>query len=206
MIKVAITGGIGSGKSTVRQLMSEMGAIGIDADDISRRVVEPGSEGAGRIIEAFGPEFFLEGGRLDRRKMADVVFSDGRARAKLESILHPLILEEESRAMAEAAKGINNPIMAVEIPLLAEGRRHDLYDVVIVVTAPEGLRLERLIMSGKYSGDEALARMDHQADDDLRTQMADYIVDNSGSLDQTRRRLAGILEEIKARMLHESPG
>lgn len=201
MVKVAITGGIGSGKSTVRQLMSEMGAIGLDADEISRRVVEPGSEGAGRVMEAFGPEFFHGEGRLDRQKMARFIFADGKARARLEKILHPLILEEESRAMEEAAAGHTDPILAVEIPLLAEGRRHDLYDIIVVVTAPEDLRLERLVRSGKYTRDEALARMGHQVKDEVRLKVADYVVDNGGPVEQTRECLAGIMHDIRERLV-----
>ncbi len=196
MVKVAVTGGIGSGKSTVRELLSSMGAVGIDTDMISRQVVEPGTEGARRIRDVFGGEFFNEDGRLERKKMAAVVFDDPQTRLRLEEILHPLIIEEETRIMENAAAKQPDTIFAVEIPLLTEGKRHERYDRVILVTAPADIRLERLVKSGRYTREEAIARMGHQVTDEARMKVADYIVDNGGSVDGTRLQCKEIMDKI----------
>ncbi len=196
MVKVAITGGIGSGKSTVRELLSSMGAVGVDTDEIARQVVEPGTKGAQLIKEAFGGEFFNMDGGLERKKMAAVVFDDPQARLRLEEILHPLIIEEETRIMVSTTAKQPDTIFAVEIPLLTEGKRHERYDRVILVTAPADIRLERLVESGRYTREEALARMGHQVTDEARMEVADYVVDNGGSVDDTRLQCEEIMDKI----------
>ncbi|UCF30899.1 MAG: dephospho-CoA kinase [bacterium] len=193
---IAITGGLGSGKSTVRRILEEMGAVGVDADELARKVVEPGTEGALRVRDAFGDRFFDSEGRLRRKDMAELVFSDQEARAKLEGILHPLIREEEKRVLQEIAARDPQCTAAVEIPLLAEGKRGEAYDLVINVTATMATRIRRLVEAKRYSRREAEARIRSQATDLDRLKMADYTVDNSGTEAETRRQLESIWRQL----------
>lgn len=195
---IAITGGLGSGKSTVREFFEELGAAGIDVDQVAREVVEPGTEGAKKVREAFGENYFDHSGRLDRTKLAAAVFGDKAALQKLESILHPLIRQMESRLIAEHERKEPGRLVVVEIPLLAEGGRAADYDGVILVTAPEKVRLKRLEESGRYKDREARARMRVQASDRERTGVAHWTVDNSGTADQTRRQIEKIYHELKS--------
>ncbi|NOY86715.1 MAG: dephospho-CoA kinase [Deltaproteobacteria bacterium] len=196
MIVIAITGGLGSGKSTVRRLFEEMGAVGVDADEIARRAVEPGTEGAKRIRAAFGPSFFDGEEHLKRETMASLVFSDQTARKKLESILHPLIRAEEARIIQDLFRKCPDAVVAMEIPLLAEGKGRAGYRAILAVTAPEELKLDRLVSSGRYSRADALARMRNQATDDERIRLADFIVDNGGSIEETRKQVAVIMDAL----------
>jgi dephospho-CoA kinase len=175
-------------------MFEKLGAVGIDADELARQVVQPGSKGAQLLREAFGSEFFDREGRLDRRQMADKVFDDPKARLKIESILHPLIRTAER----DLLRGIRNDnpetLVAVEIPLLTEGGRAKDYNGVVLVTAPEEVRIARLVESGKYSSDEALSRMASQVVDRDREDVATWTVDNGGDLDLTARQVRKIYE------------
>jgi dephospho-CoA kinase len=198
MLVIAITGGLGSGKTTVREILEDMGALGLDADELARRVVEPESEGARRVRKVFGGQFFDGEGRLDRQKMAQRVFSDQEARDLLESILHPLIKEEEARYLEEISKSKPDAVVVLEIPLLAEGGVKENYDRVVAVTADLETRIRRLFESGRYSRVEAEARIQSQATDEERASVADYIVDNSGERARTREQVAQIWRELQA--------
>jgi dephospho-CoA kinase len=193
---IAITGGIGSGKSTVRRLFEELGAAGIDADELARQVVLPGSEGARHLAEIFGQAFFDREGRLDRKKMAEKVFAEPDARLTLERILHPLIRSAENNLIQEIRTHDPEKVVVVEIPLLVEGGRATDYDGVVLVRAPEIVRSTRLVHSGKYSQDEAASRMSSQADDRDRVAEATWIVDNSGDLDSTAEQVRKIYESL----------
>jgi dephospho-CoA kinase len=193
---IAITGGIGSGKSTVRRLFEELGAFGVDADDLARQVVKPGSEGASLLLEAFGPQFFDSEGRLKRKQMAAKVFDDPRARITLEKILHPLIRAAEKALLKNIQRETPEGVVAVEIPLLAEGGRSGEYNGVVLVTAPVEVRIARLVDFEKYTSDEAVSRMASQAEDSDREGLATWIVDNSGDLDLTGEQVKGIYRAI----------
>jgi dephospho-CoA kinase len=193
---IAITGGLGSGKSTVREIFEELGARGLDTDAISRQVVESGTPGAEKIRELFGDSFFTPEGELNRKMMAAHVFSDPAERQKLESILHPLIREAESDMVKKFLHTDTDTVVVVEIPLLAEGGRSAQYDGVVLVTAPMGVRLERLVKSGKYTREEAASRIANQADDAKREQIASWTVENAGSVDETRAQVRTILRTL----------
>ena len=193
---IAITGGLGSGKSTVREIFEEMGAKGLDTDAISRQVVLPGTVGARGVREAFGDGFFMPDGELDREKMAAHIFSDPSRRKKLESILHPLIREAESEMVKKFMHTDTDTIVAVEIPLLAEGGRSAQYDGVVLVMAPLEVRLERLVKSGRYTREEAASRIANQADDAKREQIASWTVENAGSFADTRSQVRTILRTL----------
>lgn len=193
---IAITGGIGSGKSTVRRMFGELGAFGIDADELARQVVKPGSEGARLLRDTFGSAFFDSDGRLDRRRMAAKVFAEPEARQTIETILHPLIRAAERKLLESVRSEKPEAVVAVEIPLLAEGGRSKEYNGVVLVTAPEEIRISRLVKSGKYSSDEAVARMASQAPDRDREDVASWTVDNGGELDLTARQVRKIYRAI----------
>ena len=193
---IAITGGIGSGKSSVRKMFEEFGAYGIDADELARKVVEPGTEGAGKLLEVFGPDFFDDEGNLDRRQMARKVFGDPGARRTIESLLHPLIRSAEKDLLEEFTQRTPDAVVVVEIPLLAEGGRSKEYDGVILVTAPEDVRVSRLVEAGKYDYDEAAARMTSQVDDGEREKFADWTVDNGGDREETKKQVKKIYQAL----------
>ncbi len=193
---IAITGGIGSGKSTVRRIFEDLGAFGVDADELARQVVNPGSEGARLLRETFGSAFFDSDGRLDRRRMAAKVFGDPKARHKIETILHPLIRAAERKLLEGLRIEEPEAVVAVEIPLLAEGGCSKEYDGVVLVTAPGEIRISRLVQSGKYSSDEAVSRMASQAVDRDRADVATWVVDNGGELDRTAEQVRAIYTAI----------
>jgi dephospho-CoA kinase len=194
---VAISGGIGSGKSTVRQLFQQEGAVGIDTDQLARQAVAPGSTGAKMVAAAFGPEFFNESGELDRQKMARLVFGDPIAREKLESILHPIIRRLEKDAAAEAGRRDPDALVVVEVPLLAEGGRASEYDAVINVTSPEDVRIRRLVEAGRYRRKEAKARIAAQTGDTERLQLAAFTIENSGTEEETLDQVKVIISSLK---------
>jgi dephospho-CoA kinase len=175
-------------------MFQELGAVGIDADELARQVVLPGSKGARQLREAFGSRFFDGEGNLDRKLMAEEVFGNPAARRTIESIVHPLIREAEKKLLEKIS--IENPgaVVIVEIPLLAEGGRAQEYTAVVLVTAPEGVRISRLVETGTYDFDEATARMASQAADEEREKLADWIVDNGGNTEETEKQVRKIYE------------
>lgn len=180
MLLVGLTGGIGSGKSTVGHMLVERGAVLIDADAVAREVVEPGTPGFDAVVERFGPEVLGSDGGLDRAKIAEVVFADEDARQALNDITHPLVGEEMMRQVAEAPEAA---VVVMDVPLLAEGgkERASAYAAVIVVEAPRDVRLARLVARGMDRAD-AEARMDRQASDNERRAIATHVIDNAGDL------------------------
>ncbi len=181
MLVAALTGGIGSGKSTVLDLLARRGAVVIDADAVARQVVEPGEPALARLVERFGPGIVSSDGRLDRPALAAVAFRDDDARQALEAITHPAIGAEIQRRLLAAPP---EAIVVCDIPLLAESKRPRPWhsDVAIVVEAPLAARLTRLVDRG-MTREDAEARMAVQATDEERRAIADHVVDNSGDLD-----------------------
>lgn len=187
MLRVGLTGGIGSGKSTVAGGLACRGAVVIDADAIAREVVEPGSPGLDAVVERFGDEILAADGGLDRPRLAGLVFGDDAARADLNAIVHPLVAAETARRAAAAPE---DAVVVFDVPLLVEAARSG-YDVVVVVEAPEDVRLERLVGRGMDPGD-ARRRMAAQASDEERRKVADVVLDNSGSPDDLERQIDGL--------------
>ena len=193
MLRVGLSGGIGSGKSTVARALARRGAIVIDADAIAREVVEPGQPGLAAVVERFGPEVLDGEGRLDRPKLAALVFDDAAARADLNAIVHPRVALETARRTAAAP---SDAIVVIDVPLLVEAARSG-YDVVVIVEAPEPVRLERLIARG-MSPEDARRRMAAQASDADRRKVADVILDNSGSEDDLERQIDALWAQLTA--------
>jgi len=197
VLLVGLTGGIGSGKSTVAGLLADHGAWIVDADAVARSVVEPGSEALERLVERFGEGILAADGALDRPALGRLAFADEASRKDLEAITHPAINEEFLRRMQAAPP---DSIVVCDIPLLAESPQAQArgYPVVIVVEAPRAVRLERLAERGVERAD-AEARMAAQASDEERRAIATYVIDNSGDLDELRRRVAAVWAELLER-------
>ena len=201
MITVGLTGGIGSGKSAVAALLAARGAVVVDADQLSREVVEPGTEGLAQVVAAFGPDVLRPDGSLDRAALAGRVFGPaGTAadRARLESIVHPLVGARADELIAAAAAderaghGAGSGLVLVyDVPLLVENGLGPGYDVVVVVDAIESTRLERLELRG-LPEQEARDRMAAQAGRAERLAAADIVVDNNGSTADLERAVADL--------------
>ncbi len=183
MLRVGLTGGIGSGKSSVSAILADRGALVIDADGLARKVVAPGTPGLADILVAFGPGVIGDDGSLDRAAMAQRVFDDPAARQQLEAIIHPRVraraAEIESQAAADA-------VVVHDIPLLVETGQGDRFDAVVVVDCPPDVQVERLTRQRGMSRSAAEARIAAQASREDRLALADHVVDNSGSLEQLR--------------------
>jgi dephospho-CoA kinase len=199
MLRVGLTGGIGSGKSAVSGRLAALGAVVLDGDTAARAVVEPGTPGLSRIAETFGPDVLRPDGTLDRAKLAGIVFADEAARAKLNAITHPLILEhilaQEEAAVRDGGPGT---IVVHDIPLLAEGQRAADFDVVVVVDVPPELQVSRLAGRG-LPEDQARARMAAQASREQRLAIADIVIDNSGTEADLDRRVAEVWTGLRSR-------
>lgn len=195
VVRVGLTGGIGSGKSTVSALLRDHGAVIVDYDQIAREVVEPGTPGLAAIVERFGAEVLGADGSLDRPALGAIVFADESARRDLEAITHPAV-----RARAAELEGRAGPgdVVVHDIPLLAESGERGPYDVVVVVDVPREVQVDRLVRDRGMSLDEAQARIGAQASRDDRAAVADVIVDNSGSLEELTARVRDLWRELSA--------
>ncbi len=180
--RVALTGGIASGKTTVANLFAARGIPLIDSDVIAREVVEPGQSALAAVVAAFGADVLGPDGRLDRRRLREQIFADVAARRRLESILHPAIRAEMDRQSVAAAG--SGPYQMHVIPLLAEGGRRDHFDRVLLVDVPEAVQVERLMARDTVSAEQARASLRAQASREARRAIADDVVVNAGRLDE----------------------
>ncbi len=194
-MRVGLTGGIASGKSTVSAVFAELGAVVIDGDKLAREVVERGTPGLAAVIDAFGPELLTAEGDLDRAAMGAIVFNDEAKRKVLESIVHPLVFERY--AELEGATGPDDVVIH-DIPLLAESGRAGEFEEIVVVDAPEELQVERMLRDRGWTEADARSRIASQATREQRLAIATYVVDNTGSLADLRARVVEIYEELTA--------
>lgn len=196
-MRVGLTGGIASGKSTVSKLLAEHGAVVIDADLLAREVVQKGTPGLAAVVEAFGPDVLTPDGELDRPKMGEIVFNDAGRRKVLEGIVHPLVFERYAELEASAPA---DGIVVHDIPLLVESGRVGEFDAVVVVDAPEELQVERMIRDRGWTEEDARARIAAQATREQRRAAAasvnGYVIDNTGTLEDLRQRVAEVFEEL----------
>lgn len=205
MLRVGLTGGIGSGKSEVSRRLAEHGAVLIDADVAAREVVVPGSPGLARIAETFGPEVLRPDGSLNRERLGEIVFGDPGLRTKLNEIVHPLVrawmqaAEEAAVRAAAGARALAGPVVVHDVPLLAESRGRAGFDVVIVVDVPPEAQAERLVRLRGMPAEQARARMAAQASREQRLALADIVIDNSGSLDDLDRRVGEVWADLERR-------
>jgi dephospho-CoA kinase len=205
VLRVGLTGGIGSGKSEVSRRLAEHGAVLIDADVAAREVVVPGSPGLARIAGTFGEDVLRPDGSLNRERLGEVVFGDQELRAKLNEIVHPLVREwmqaAEQAAVRAAvhAPGLAGPVVVHDVPLLAESRGRAGFDLVIVVDVPPEVQAERLVRLRGMPAEQARARMAAQASREQRLAVADIVIGNSGSLDDLDRRVAEVWADLERR-------
>jgi dephospho-CoA kinase len=185
---IALTGGIGSGKSSVARLLADLGAVVVSADELARAVVQPGTPGFAAVVKAFGDDVVGPDGAIDRERLAAVVFNDDAARRRLEQIVHPLV-QAEAKLRFEQAPG--DSVLIYELPLLAETGRGKEFAAVVVVDAPDDDRLARLLDKG-MSTEEAQARMSAQASRETRLEIADFVIGNSGTTEELARQTTNL--------------
>jgi dephospho-CoA kinase len=194
-VRVALTGGLGAGKSTVASLLAEQGAVIIDADAIAREVVRAGTPGFDAVVARFGRDAVGADGELDRTRLAEIVFADDRARDDLNGIVHPLVAQRSAELMAEVPGGA---VVVYDVPLLVESGLAGGFDVVVVVEADLATRLGRLEERGLPVA-EAKARIATQATDQQRRAVADELLRNDGSKDELADQVRALWQRLVAR-------
>ena len=202
MLRVGLTGGIGSGKSEVSRRLAALGAVVVDADEGARAVVEPGTPGLGQIVAAFGPGVLLPDGRLNRPQLGQLVFADDNLLAKLNAIVHPLVHEWMLAEEAVIVRASGDDVVVVhDIPLLAEGgeERSAEFDLIIVVDVPPELQVVRLAETRGMTAEQARARMAAQASRAERLAIADIVIDNSGTLADLEQRVTEVWDDVRTR-------
>jgi dephospho-CoA kinase len=200
MLRVGLTGGIGSGKSTVSARLAGLGAVVLDGDKAARAVVEPGTPGLAAITAAFGPGVLAADGSLDRAKLAGIVFADEAALGRLNAITHPLIHAWIAAAEQAAIRAEGDDVVLVhDVALLAEWGRAKEFDLVIVVDVPADTQLERLTGPRGMAEDQARARIAAQATREQRLAVADIVIDNSGSREDLDRRVDEVWADLRGR-------
>lgn len=193
---IGLTGGAGSGKSTVSAMLKELGAAVIDADEASHAVYVPGSPGFDAVVREFGPAYVRDG-RIDRARLGELVFHDGDARRRLNAIIHPLVREWMAARTAEAVEG-GAEVVVQDVPLLFENGLERLYSTTVLVYVPEELQVKRLVEGRGLSNDRAKAMIGSQMPIDEKRNLAAHVVDNSGSLGATREQVERIWREALA--------
>ena len=197
MLHVGLTGGIGSGKSTVARLFGELGAAILDADLLVREMLGPGQEAARAVIEAFGASVALESGGVDRKALAGVVFRDPGARERLEAILHPRVIVRRRELLEEIRRERGRfAVVVTEAALIFEAGTEGEFDGVVLVTAPEAVRLGRLVQAG-WDPDEARRRMAAQWQDERKRPLATWVIENGSDLQATRRQVEALWAEFE---------
>ena len=190
---IGLTGGVGSGKSTVADLLRDRGAVVIDSDVLAREVVEPGTPGLAAVVEAFGDGVLAEDGSLDRAELGRRVFVDEGFRRRLQDILHPLIRARSAEIAAEAPAGA---LVVHDIPLLVETGQADRFETVLVVDVPVETQVERLVRDRGWSREDAEARVRAQAGRDERLAVATHVLDNTGTRDDLRERVTEVVDQL----------
>ncbi len=195
-MRIGLTGGVASGKSTVSALLAEHGAVVVDADAIAREVVAPGTDGLAELVEVFGEEILTADGELDRAAMGRRVFGDEEARRRLEGVIHPRVHARSEQLAREAGP---DALVVHDIPLLAETGGLERFAAVVVVDVPEEVQVGRMVGDRGWSEEDARSRIAAQASRDERRAIATYVIDNTGTHDDLRRRVAEVVEDLRAR-------
>jgi dephospho-CoA kinase len=191
--RVGLTGGIGSGKSTVARRLASLGAILVDSDVLAREVVEPGTPGLAAIRAAFGPDILTADGSLDRPALGRIVFADRERLGVLNAIVHPLVRE---RALAITRQAGPSAVVVQDVPLLVENDYAASFDLVVVVDAPDDARIERLAAERGMTAEDVRARMGAQASREERLAVADVVLDNSGTREQLLAQVDRLWEQL----------
>lgn len=197
MLRVGLTGSIAVGKSFVSGVLTALGCHVVDSDQIARKVVEPGSEGLRRVVEAFGPKAVREDGTLDRAGLSAIIFADEGKRALMNSILHPLIMAEQDALLNEWESEDPRGVGIVDAALLIESGGFRRFDKLVVVHCRPEVQLERLMRRNGFTRREALARIGAQLSQEEKLKHADFAVDTSGGFEETRARVEEVYEELR---------
>ncbi|MDQ3663425.1 MAG: dephospho-CoA kinase [Actinomycetota bacterium] len=196
MLRVGLTGGIGSGKSEVSRRLAAHGAVVVDADLLAREVVEPGTAGLDEVVAQLGPEVLGPDGTLDRAAVGRRVFDDDAARRRLEAVIHPRVRQRAAEIERRAADGA---VVVHDIPLLVETGQQDDFEVIVVVDAPDDVRTERLVSVRGMDADEARARIAAQASRERRLAAADEVVDNGGDRSALDAQVDALWQRLRVR-------
>lgn len=206
MLVVGLTGGVGSGKTTVSKMLNEEGAYLIDADQIARELVQPRTAAWNELIRVFGKEILEDNESIHRKKLAAKVFSDPAQRNLLNQILHPRIKKEMQRRMREIGQRDPDAIVVIDAPLLVELGDHREMDKVIVVTSGEAQQVERLREREGASEEEARRILSSQMPMEEKLKVADFVIRNDGSLEETRRRAKEVFQELRTTAIQKREG
>ncbi len=202
VLRVGLTGGIGSGKSEVSRRLAAHGAVVVDADLLAREVVEPGTDGLAEVVARLGPEVLGPDGALDREEVGRRVFVDDEARRRLEAVIHPRVRQRAAEIERRAADGA---VVVHDIPLLVETGQQDDFDVVVVVDAPDDVQTERLVSVRGMDADEARSRIAAQASRERRLAAADEVVDNSGDRSALDAQVDALWHRLVSRLPRRHP-
>lgn len=197
---IGLTGNIASGKSDVCTRLKELGARVISADEVARKVVRPGTEGARRIREAFGPGVFLPDGRLDRAALGRIVFGDGEARKRLNALLHPLIIADVQSTLDAIAGEDPGAVVVLEAPLLIEAGMQGMTSEVWLVEADDAVRRQRIMLRDGLNEDQAQARMDSQMPSHKKRPYADHILTNNETKKALLAQVNALWDDTVARL------
>ncbi len=192
-LRVGLTGGIASGKSTVGAVLAELGCVVTDADALVAELYRPGQPGAQAVADLFGPQMLRADGSVDKDALGRAVFADAASRKRLERAIHPLVGQRYLEILESAGDGA---VVVFEVPLLAETGGRGRYDAVVTVEAPAALRLDRAVRRG-LGRDQAAARMEAQARSEDRRAAADFVIENTGSLAELRARVEAVHSALK---------
>jgi dephospho-CoA kinase len=204
LLLVGLTGGIGTGKSTVAGMLREAGCPVVDADAIVHRLLDPGGAAVAAVLEAFGG-VSEAGGGVDRAALADIVFKDEAQRKRLEAIVHPLVVAESRERMIAAARETGAEFVVYDAALLVETERYRQFHRLVVVYARPSVQIQRIMERDKTGPDRAGARIRSQMPIERKAALADYLVDNSGHWQETRKQVSTLLHQLKedARLLRQ---
>lgn len=196
MLLIGLTGGIASGKSTIGKRLAELGATRIDADQLAREAVAPGTPGLAQVVTRFGDDLLLPSGELDRAALGKIVFGDSQALADLNAIVHPEVRRLYEAMIAQAHAQNPNAVVVYEIPLLVEAAREMKFDLVVVADAPAEQRIARMVEIRGMTEDEARARVARQAGDEERRAIADVIINTSTTESDTLEQVDALWGQI----------
>lgn len=196
MLKIGLTGSIGTGKSTVSKLLRERGIAVIDADLLAREIVKKGQECLNDLKNVFGNQVLTIDGELDRKKLGQIVFSDDSKLELLNSVTHPHI-RRRIKAQMNELESKNNKVIVLDIPLLFEAKMEDLVDIVLVVFAKEEIQIKRIMERDNCTQEEAMRIIKAQISQQDKISKSDYTIDNSGTIEELKEKLNGFLEKIE---------
>jgi dephospho-CoA kinase len=196
MLKVGLTGGIASGKSTVSEAFARLGAKVLDADKVAREVVLPGQPAWLKMQQAFGPEYFLPDGEVDRSKLRRLVFADPEERDKLNAIVHPEVMKAINRRFEQLTTSAQDAVVVVDVPLLLEVGVAHRFDRVIVVYVTENVQIERLVQRDGITKEEATEALRAQMPLSQKVEAADFVIDNSGTRYETQAQVEKVWQEL----------